>query len=181
MMHKKLETPIGVLEIIADGKGVTGLYVCHAAVPEDGDTLRAEQNIMDDREQEASEEDRKAEGYVLQAARELTEYFAGMRTVFDVPLHEQGTPFQKRVWAALRTIPYGETRSYGQIAAQIGNPKGARAVGMADNRNPIMIFTPCHRVIGADGSLVGFGGGLPMKKYLLELEKRGQSCPPDRV
>ena len=103
--------------------------------------------------------------------RQLDEYFAGTRRSFDFPCRAQGTPFQRKVWAALRDIPYGETRTYGDIARAIGQPKAARAVGMANNRNPIYIATPCHRVIGADGSLVGYGGGLAMKAALLELEK----------
>ena len=89
-----------------------------------------------------------------------------------MPLNPQGTMFQKAVWAALRAIPYGETRSYGEIAAAIGKPKAARAVGSANNRNPILIFTPCHRVIGANGALVGFAAGLAMKEALLALEKK---------
>ena len=103
--------------------------------------------------------------------RQLDEYFSGTRRTFDFPCRLRGTPFQQRVWAALRDIPYGETRTYGDIARAIGQPKAARAVGMANNRNPIYIATPCHRVIGADGSLVGYGGGLAMKAALLELEK----------
>lgn len=106
-----------------------------------------------------------------QAARQLEEYFAGRRKVFDLPLAPEGTEFQQRVWKALREIPYGETRSYGQIAAAVGNPKASRAVGMANHRNPISIIVPCHRVIGADGRLVGFGGGLGVKEALLQLEK----------
>lgn len=172
-----IKLPMGVLRITADDEGVTGLHFCG------NDEQAGEEHAL---KGAACQDVEKAQGclaqnYVRLAKNELSEYFAGTRTVFTVPLHEQGTPFQKRVWAALRAIPYGETRSYGQIAAQIGNPKAARAVGMANNRNPIMIITPCHRVIGADGSLVGFGGGLPMKKYLLELEKRGTGCVPDRV
>lgn len=116
---------------------------------------------------------RKAEENALTALvfRQLDEYFAGTRRSFDFPCRAQGTPFQRKVWAALRDIPYGETRTYGDIARAIGQPKAARAVGMANNRNPIYIATPCHRVIGADGSLVGYGGGLAMKAALLELEK----------
>lgn len=110
---------------------------------------------------------------LLRAAyAELTAYFAGARKTFSVPLNPQGTMFQKAVWAALRAIPYGETRSYGEIAAAIGKPKAARAVGSANNRNPILIFTPCHRVIGANGALVGFAAGLAMKEALLALEKK---------
>ncbi len=107
-----------------------------------------------------------------QAKQQLAEYFAGQRQAFDLPLRMQGTPFQQKVWAALREIPYGETRSYGQIAAQVGNPKAGRAVGMANNRNPISIIVPCHRVIGANGSLTGYAGGLSVKQELLALERR---------
>jgi len=107
-----------------------------------------------------------------EAVRQLRLYFAGELAVFDLPLEIIGTPFQKKVWQALRTIPYGETRSYSEIAAQIGAPKAVRAVGAANGRNPIPIVVPCHRVIGSNGSLVGFGGGLPWKRLLLELEAK---------
>lgn len=106
------------------------------------------------------------------AEQELQEYFAGNRKAFDLPLHLEGTPFQLKVWNMLLTIPYGETRSYKEIARLTGNEKACRAVGMANNRNPVMILVPCHRVVGADGSLVGYGGGLPLKEKLLELEKK---------
>lgn len=106
------------------------------------------------------------------AAEELREYVEGRRKDFDLPLRPQGTPFRQRVWEALCTIPYGETRSYKDIAHAVGNEKACRAVGGANNKNPIPIFIPCHRVIGADGKLVGYGGGLEMKIKLLELEKR---------
>lgn len=106
-----------------------------------------------------------------QTARELSEYFRGERQSFTVTIRAEGTDFQRRVWEALRRIPYGETRTYGEIARQVGSPKGARAVGMACNRNPIMLMIPCHRVVGSDGRLVGFAGGLAMKETLLELEK----------
>jgi len=123
-------------------------------------------------------EDRDApEGYekretplIKKTHKQMTEYFKGQRRAFDLPLEFKGTDFQKRAWEALLAIPYGETRSYGEIAANTGNPKACRAVGMANNRNPIAIICPCHRVIGADGSLVGYGGGLARKEYLLELE-----------
>lgn len=105
------------------------------------------------------------------AAEQLTEYFSRNRRTFDLPLAPAGTPFQTRVWQALLEIPYGETRSYLDIAVAIGNPKAVRAVGMANNRNPISFIIPCHRVIGADGSLVGYGGGLELKRSLLELER----------
>lgn len=103
--------------------------------------------------------------------RQLDEYFAGTRRAFDFPYRLHGTPFQEKVWAALREIPYGETRSYKDIAEAIGHPKAFRAVGMANHANPLFIAIPCHRVIGANGSLVGYGGGLEMKKALLELER----------
>ena len=102
-------------------------------------------------------------------ARQLAEYFAGARRVFDVPLRPRGTPFQQRVWAALRTIPYGETRTYGEIAAAVGSPRAARAVGGAIHRNPVLILIPCHRVVGRAG-LTGFRAGLEMKRLLLAAE-----------
>lgn len=104
------------------------------------------------------------------AVTQLDEYFAGIRKSFDVLLRLDGTEFQCRVWEALLDIPWGETRSYGQIAATIGNPKASRAVGMANNRNPVSIIVPCHRVVGSDGRLLGYGGGLDVKKKLLTLE-----------
>ncbi len=107
---------------------------------------------------------------LLRAEKQLAEYFAGNRKEFDLPLSPKGTEFQRRVWNALLTIPYGETRSYAEIAVLAGCPKGFRAVGLANNRNPISIFIPCHRVIGKNGSLTGYGGGLNVKEYLLRLE-----------
>jgi len=107
---------------------------------------------------------------LLQTARQLQEYFDGARQQFDVPLDPRGTDFQKKVWMALRQIPFGQTRSYGQIARQIGTPSASRAVGAANGKNPIPIIVPCHRVIGANGTLTGFGGGLENKALLLKLE-----------
>lgn len=108
---------------------------------------------------------------VLRTARaQLAEYFAGVRRSFDVPLAGEGTDFQRRVWAALTTLPYGQTCSYAGLAQRLGAPKAVRAVGRANGRNPLPIFVPCHRVIGADGSLTGFGGGLERKAWLLRLE-----------
>jgi methylated-DNA-[protein]-cysteine S-methyltransferase len=114
-------------------------------------------------------EDRSAFAEVV---RQLKSYFAGQRTSFHVPLVLEGTEFQKKVWTALQKIPYGETVSYQELAVAIGRPKAVRAVGAANGANPIPIIIPCHRVIGNDGSLTGFGGGLPLKKRLLELESR---------
>lgn len=105
-----------------------------------------------------------------EACKQLEEYFQGMRKEFDLPLKPTGTPFMESVWKALQDIPYGQTKSYKDIAEAIGNAKACRAVGLANNRNPIPIFIPCHRVIGANGKLVGYGGGLHIKEYLLELE-----------
>ncbi|MGF1425366.1 methylated-DNA--[protein]-cysteine S-methyltransferase [Kitasatospora sp. LaBMicrA B282] len=104
------------------------------------------------------------------AADQLAAYFAGELRTFDLELALHGTPFQQRVWQQLRTIPYGETRSYGELAAALGLPNAARAVGLANGRNPIGVIVPCHRVVGADGSLTGYGGGLPRKRRLLALE-----------
>ena len=120
-------------------------------------------SILDAKEQETP--------LLKRAAEQVSEYCSGKRHEFDLPLDLRGTPFQKSVWSALRDIPYGETRSYRDIAAAVGNIKACRAVGMANNKNPISIIIPCHRVVGADGSLVGYGGGLDVKSSLLALEK----------
>lgn len=108
---------------------------------------------------------------LIEANKQLNEYFSASRKTFSLPLNPSGTDFQKKVWKTLLTIPYGESRSYKDIALLIENPKAYRAIGMANNKNPISIFIPCHRVIGANGKLVGYGGGLAIKKYLLELEQ----------
>ncbi|UUS58245.1 MULTISPECIES: methylated-DNA--[protein]-cysteine S-methyltransferase [unclassified Acinetobacter] len=108
---------------------------------------------------------------LLKTAQQLNEYFAGKRQQFDLPLDFEGTAFQQQVWQALLTIPFGETRSYKQIAEQIGNVKAVRAVGAANGKNPISIIAPCHRVVGANGKLVGFAGGLEKKEILLKIEK----------
>lgn len=108
---------------------------------------------------------------LAEAERQLTEYFSGERREFDLPIHADGTPFQWAVWEQLRKIPYGETCSYGDIARALGKPGAARAVGMANNRNPVGIIVPCHRVVGSTGALVGYAGGLDRKKYLLDLER----------
>lgn len=163
MKHKcRLQTPIGIICIEEENGAVTALFVDNG-YEERYHSCRSDEDMrfLD-----------KPETAVLETAgTQLMEYFQGKRKDFSLPLSPQGTEFQKRVWEALRSIPYGQTRSYGEIAAQIGKPKACRAVGGANNKNPIMIFIPCHRVIGADGSLVGFGGGLPAKRYMLDLEK----------
>jgi methylated-DNA-[protein]-cysteine S-methyltransferase len=145
------DTSIGVIGISGDSGAVTGLYFENATVPaelEHGETP-----------------------LLLEAFKQLDEYLAGKRREFDLPLLPRGTPWQLKCWAALRGIPYGETVTYGELARRAGNPKACRAVGMANNRNPIPVFIPCHRVIGANGSLTGFGGGLDVKEKLLRLEK----------
>ncbi|MBO5208192.1 MAG: methylated-DNA--[protein]-cysteine S-methyltransferase [Lachnospiraceae bacterium] len=162
-----IETPIGRIKIEEDGEAITSLYLVKEASQESKDAREGAQaisGIVDTTQQESS--------LLQEAKKQLQEYFAGERKVFDLPVKPQGTPFQQKVWSALRTIPYGETCSYGEIAAKIGNPKAARAVGGANNKNPILIVIPCHRVIGANGAMVGFGCGLPVKEYLLLLEKK---------
>ena len=126
-----------------------------------------------------SEEDSRLQGYVLnktpfleEVERELKEYFAGQRKLFQIPLATKGTDFQQKVWQELQAIPYGETRSYKDVADRIQSPKGSRAVGLANNRNPISIIIPCHRVVGQNGKLTGYAGGLDSKQYLLELEQK---------
>jgi methylated-DNA-[protein]-cysteine S-methyltransferase len=116
----------------------------------------------------------RSENHFAEARRQLDLYFAGKLTHFDLPLAPSGTPFQQRVWEALLEIPYGETTSYGALARKIQQPKASRAVGSANGSNPIPIIIPCHRVIGGDGTLTGFGGGLPTKRYLLQLEDQEQ-------
>ena len=111
---------------------------------------------------------------LAEAKKQLEQYFSGTLRSFTLPLRPEGTPFQQKVWAALLQIPWGETRTYGQVAAMIGQPKACRAVGMANNRNPLPIFIPCHRVIGANGQLTGYAGGLSAKEHLLSLEQGGR-------
>ncbi|NTV77680.1 MAG: methylated-DNA--[protein]-cysteine S-methyltransferase [Clostridiales bacterium] len=121
---------------------------------------------------ESLEGSREENSLIKKCILQIEEYLDGNRKLFDLPMNPKGTEFQKKVWKALLEIPYGETRSYGEIARRIGTPGGSRAVGMANNKNPLAIIVPCHRVIGADGRLVGYGGGLPRKEKLLELERR---------
>ena len=114
----------------------------------------------------------RSQAAFAEVKRQFDAYFAGQLVQFDLPLEPHGTEFQLRVWKALRTIPYATTISYGELARRIGNPKASRAVGMANGANPLSIIVPCHRVMGANGSLTGYGGGLEAKKYLLDLERR---------
>ena len=143
------ESPIGVLKIECNGNAITSLVKTSEKF-----------ELTDDLP------------IVVKLKKELDEYFIGKRKVFDLPLKFSGTKFQERVWDALLKIPYGEIRTYKDIAAAIGNNKASRAVGMANNRNNIMILIPCHRVIGSNGKLVGYAGGLETKEYLLNLEKK---------
>jgi methylated-DNA-[protein]-cysteine S-methyltransferase len=151
------DSPIGKLLLTSNGDALTGLY-------------------MDKEPEGAWEADD-----LTPAKQQLGEYFAGKRRVFDLKLAPQGTDFQMRVWKALQEIPYGETVSYLHIATRIGQPSAVRAVGAANGKNPIGIIIPCHRVIGAAGQLVGYGGGLPRKKWLLEHESPTPSLPFERA
>jgi len=136
--------------------------------------LMAEQSHEPDR----SDWEPAAPGAFTDVVEQLDAYFAGTLTEFDVDMQSDGTEFQRRVWAALQTIPYGETRSYGQIAEQIGSPAASRAVGLANGRNPISIIVPCHRVIGSSGGLTGYGGGIERKRALLKLEMDTHASAP---
>jgi methylated-DNA-[protein]-cysteine S-methyltransferase len=157
MVYRAIDSPIGPLLLAGDDAGLRCLLFARGRRPE---APRPEW-----------EPDR---GRLKEPARQLALYFAGTLRTFDIPLAPQGTAFQQRVWRALLDIPYGETTSYGTLAARIGNPSASRAVGLANGSNPIAIIIPCHRVIGRTGALTGYGGGLPIKQALLALE-RGQS------
>jgi methylated-DNA-[protein]-cysteine S-methyltransferase len=147
-------SPIGPLRLTGNGAGLTGLYLSEYR---HGPVEFAKQDQLDD-------------PVLLEASRQLQAYFAGERREFDLPLAPYGSDFQRRVWNALLEIPYGETISYLELARRLGDPRAVRAVGSANGRNPISIIIPCHRVIGADGSLVGYGGGLERKRWLLRHE-----------
>lgn len=151
-----LETPIGTLLIAGDNEAVRRIDF-----PKNGKASKPEADWT-----------QSERGPVGQAAKQLREYFAGKRADFDLPLAPEGTEFQRTVWRNLQEIPYGETISYGELAKRVGNPKASRAVGAANGQNPIPIVIPCHRVIGANGKLTGFGGGLPTKEALLALETK---------
>jgi methylated-DNA-[protein]-cysteine S-methyltransferase len=155
-VFKMADSPVGALKLVASTDGLA------AILWENDDPRRVRLNIVE------QDDDHPV---LLKAERQLAEYFRGQRKAFDLPLDFSGTEFQKEVWAALLTIPFGETRSYAQIARQIGRPSAVRAVGAANGRNPISIVAPCHRVIGSTGALTGFAGGLEVKARLLGLEK----------
>lgn len=155
LSHKFITSPIGGLKLVASDKGLV-------AILWENDNPR--------RVQLPESVDRPKHSMLVRTEKELEEYFAGERDTFTVPLDMRGTHFQKQVWEALLGIPFGETRTYGQLANQLGNPKSTRAVGAANGRNPIAIVVPCHRVIGHSGKLTGFAGGLDAKAHLLKLE-----------
>ena len=163
VLFTTIHSPIGELILSGTRQSISGLYLCKQkhAPKHVSDWVRDDQAFSD-------------------AARQLKEYFQGTRQEFDLVLEPQGTDFQKRVWQGLCQIPYGKTCGYGELAKALCNPNASRAVGMANGRNPISIIVPCHRVIGADGSLTGYGGGLAAKKWLLEHEAKYCSHQGDR-
>jgi methylated-DNA-[protein]-cysteine S-methyltransferase len=155
MVHRTIDTPVGPLLLAADASGLRLLaFAGGGRAPAVSPDWQPDHGELD--------------GLVA----ELGAYFTGRLKVFSMPLAPQGTPFQRAVWSELQRIPYGETVSYGELARRLGNPKAVRAVGTANGSNPIAIIIPCHRVIGSNGSLVGYGGGLPIKQTLLALEGR---------
>jgi methylated-DNA-[protein]-cysteine S-methyltransferase len=159
LAYKVIDSPIGKLKLAASDKGLV-------AILWENDSpcrVRLSELVADERHP-----------VIVETERQLGEYFAGKRKAFSVALDMRGTRFQKDVWEALLAIPFGETRSYGQLAKQLGNPRATRAVGAANGRNPISIIVPCHRVIGSSGKLTGFAGGLETKAHLLSLEERGE-------
>lgn len=150
------DSPIQSLLLASDGASLTGLFMVEQKHgPEIGADWMEDQDAAP----------------FAETKRQLTEYFAGTRREFDVPLLPQGTEFQRKVWTELQNIPYGATLSYGALAQKVGSPNASRAVGLANGRNPISIIVPCHRVVGANGKLTGYGGGLPRKAALLALEE----------
>lgn len=157
-LHALIDSPVGPLRLAANDEGLRLIEFPQPRhrTPVGPDWFEGEHPLIE------------------RARMQLDEYFAGRRRRFDLPLAPHGTAFQRRVWQALAAIPYGETRSYAQLAATIGAPSATRAVGAANGRNPLPIVVPCHRVIGADGTLTGFGGGLPTKQFLLHLEARSR-------
>ena len=158
-VYKNVPSPVGRLTLVATDDGLA------AILWENDGPRRVQLNI---------EAEERGHPVLVEAERQLEEYFAGRRKQFALTLDLSGTPFQRKVWSALLTIPFGETRSYRQIADQIGNPRAVRAVGAANGRNPVSIVTPCHRVVGSTGALTGFAGGLDVKARLLAFE--GVEC-----
>lgn len=161
------ETKLGKLFIAEDGQGIAEVSIVKDAMLPDVENTSGRDELTSCEIEETP--------LIRQAIKELMEYFDGKRKEFGISLNPKGTDFQKKVWEALRTIPYGETRSYKQIAEAVGNKNASRAVGMANHYNPIMCIIPCHRVIGVNGSLVGYAGGLDTKAALLSLEQKYRS------
>ena len=161
--YHDVDTPIGILRLVGDARHLERIDLPNAAARAPAAAWR--------------EQRRALPGPLDAAKRQLAEYFEGIRRDFDLPLAADGTAFQRRVWDELRRIPYGATISYGELARRIGQPTASRAVGAANGRNPLAIVVPCHRVIGADGTLTGYGGGLPVKQALLALERRVAPAP----
>ena len=157
LRSKTIPSPVGPLTLVASDAGLTAILW---------------ENDRPGRVRIGAMADAPDHPVLVEAARQIAEYFAGKRTAFELPLHFHGTDFQKLVWTALLAIPFGETRSYGQIARAIGRPTASRAVGAANGRNPISIVAPCHRVIGSNGALTGFAGGLAAKELLLRIEQK---------
>jgi methylated-DNA-[protein]-cysteine S-methyltransferase len=153
--YTQIESPLGPLLLAADDAGLRQILFVHRGHPAKPDPTWHEDSAL-----------------LQPVIRQLRAYFAGELEIFDLPLAPEGTPFQLNVWHQLRDIPYGQTISYGELAHRVGNPKAARAVGLANGSNPIPIVIPCHRVIGSNGKLTGYGGGLPIKEKLLALERR---------
>ncbi|HEX2501150.1 MAG TPA: methylated-DNA--[protein]-cysteine S-methyltransferase [Methylomirabilota bacterium] len=158
--YTRVPSPLGLLLLVGTADALTAIWL-----PSGRDRLEPDPDWIE------------SDAPFAEAVRQLDAYFAGALRRFDLPLAPEGTPFQRQVWQALREIPYGETVSYGEVARRIGRPSAVRAVGAANGQNPLSIVIPCHRVIGSDGRLVGYGGGLPAKTALLELERRGADAP----
>ncbi|NDU75287.1 methylated-DNA--[protein]-cysteine S-methyltransferase [Actinomadura sp. DSM 109109] len=156
--HVVIESPVGTLTLVATDGALSGLYMDMQRHRPPEETFGAPGDPQDEP--------------FATAADQLSAYFAGELTQFTLPLRLHGTPFQKRVWTALQDIPYGETVTYGELAAEIGSPSASRAVGLANGRNPVGVVVPCHRVVGSTGSLTGYGGGLDRKRYLLDFERK---------
>jgi methylated-DNA-[protein]-cysteine S-methyltransferase len=155
LLYTRAQSPIGELLLVGDGHALHGLHM------QEGRTAVS-----------VHPEWRRADEPFADVSEQLSQYFAGERHDFEVQVAMAGTPFQRRVWDALQEIPYGETTTYGELAYRLGRPSASRAVGLANGRNPIAVIVPCHRVIGSDGGLTGYGGGLERKRFLLELEAR---------
>ena len=159
--HTVMPSPVGEITLVAQDDALTGCYLgLHHGGPDEDRLGERDEDSLGERNEKS----------LSAAVAQLTEYFAGVRTEFDLPLAPRGDEFQLRVWALLREIPYGQTRSYGDLARALGDVVLSQRVGWANGRNPISIIVPCHRVIGTDGSLVGYAGGLERKRYLLALE-----------